>query len=122
MLTAKNVAEYFLVKTEPDYEEYISNLKLQKLLWAKLMFASHIKYMWQKRGAVIQLMRRTLVMKRWNVPDAVKLSFFDMETVDGLAEIEIRVHKKDSERAVEIIAVRFSEGEIPGFEEDDFEE
>ncbi len=33
MLTAKNVAEYFLVKTDPDYEEYISNLKLQKLLY-----------------------------------------------------------------------------------------
>lgn len=33
MLTARNVAEYFLVKTDPEYEEYISNLKLQKLLY-----------------------------------------------------------------------------------------
>ncbi len=34
-------------------------------------------------------------------------------TVDGLAEIEIRVPKKDIERAAEIIAVRFSENKNP---------
>ena len=43
-------------------------------------------------------------------------------TVDGLAEIEIRVPEKDIERAAEIIAVRFSEKKIPGIEEDDFDD
>ncbi len=40
-------------------------------------------------------------------------------TVDGLAEIEIRVPQKDIERAAEIIAVRFSEKKSPGNEVDD---
>ena len=33
MLKAKDVAEYFLFKSEPEEEDYISNLKLQKLLY-----------------------------------------------------------------------------------------
>lgn len=33
MLTAKDVAEYFLSLSEPDDEDYISNLKLQKLIY-----------------------------------------------------------------------------------------
>jgi len=40
-------------------------------------------------------------------------------TVDGLAEIEIRVPHEDCDRAVEIIAVRFSETTISGSEDDD---
>ena len=43
-------------------------------------------------------------------------------TVDGLAEIEIRVPEEDVERAIEIIAVRFSESNIPSFDETDFDE
>ena len=34
-------------------------------------------------------------------------------TVDGLGEIEIRVPEESAERAVEIIAVRFSDGTSP---------
>ena len=48
-------------------------------------------------------------------------SFYPV-TVDGLAEIEIRVPENDAERAAEIIAVRFSEKKTPGLEEDNFEE
>ena len=40
-------------------------------------------------------------------------------TLDGLAEIEIRVPEKDRARASEIITVRFSEGNT--MEPDDFE-
>ncbi|HDY86857.1 MAG TPA: hypothetical protein ENH82_01940 [bacterium] len=43
-------------------------------------------------------------------------------TVDGLAEIEIRVPEEDVNRAIEIIAVRFSEGNIPDIEENDTDE
>ena len=35
-------------------------------------------------------------------------------TMDGIGEIEIRVPEEDVDRAVEIIAVRFSENNIPG--------
>ena len=41
-------------------------------------------------------------------------------TVDGLAEIEIRVPENDAERAMEIIAVRFSDNKNSGSEEGDF--
>ena len=40
-------------------------------------------------------------------------------TVDGLAEIEIRVPEEDVDKAVEIIAVRFSEKNSTGIDEDD---
>jgi len=43
-------------------------------------------------------------------------------TVDGLAEIEIRVPENDAERAAEIIAVRFSETDISGSEKEDHED
>ena len=51
-------------------------------------------------------------------------------TMDGIGEIEIRVPEDDVDRAVEIIAVRFSESDISGIapehdplsEPDDFTE
>ena len=43
-------------------------------------------------------------------------------TVDGLAEIEIRVPEEDVERAIEIISVRFSDSNLPSFDETDFDE
>lgn len=33
MLGARDIAEYFLFLSEPDCEDYISNLKLQKLIY-----------------------------------------------------------------------------------------
>ena len=43
-------------------------------------------------------------------------------TMDGIGEIEIRVPEEDVEKAVEIIAVRFSENNISDIDIDDFEE
>ena len=42
-------------------------------------------------------------------------------TMDGLGEIEVRVSVEDSEKALEILAVRFSEGEIESCEKETLE-
>ena len=85
-------------------------------------------------------MKDVTVFKTWEEPmadmavdflrsegiNAVKLSDVPKSvfpfTVDGLGEIEIRVPKEDVEKAVEIIAVRFSEKNISDSVEDDYED
>ena len=98
MLTAKNVAEYFLVKTEPDCEEFISNLKLQKLLYYaqgfflaiydKLLFDDPIEA-WTHGPVVRELYHeyKESGSKAIDPPERIDLSIYDEKTTDLLDEV-----------------------------------
>ncbi len=80
----------------------------------------------------ISLMKEITIFRTWEEPIAdMAIDFLTSEgisalkqseiprsvmpmTMDGIGEIEIRVPEDDVERAVEIIAVRFSENKISG--------
>lgn len=98
MLSAKKVAEYFLAKTEPDYEEYISNLKLQKILYYaqgfylaihnKRLFADSIEA-WT-HGPVVETLYHEYKesgSKAIDPPESIDLSIYNKETTDLLDEV-----------------------------------
>lgn len=98
MLTAKNIAEYFLVKTEPDCEEYISNLKLQKLLYYAQGFslAIHNKKLFDDpieawaHGPVVKALYHEYKesgSKAIDPPDGIDLSIYDKKVQDLLEEV-----------------------------------
>jgi uncharacterized phage-associated protein len=98
MLTCFNIAKYFLVKTDEDCGDLISNLKLQKLvyyaqgfhlaLFDKPLFEEKIEA-WA-HGPVIPALYREYKQfgsKAIPIPDDLDLSIYDQQTKDLLDEV-----------------------------------
>lgn len=98
LLTAKDIARYFLTLTEDDSGEGLSNLKLQKLvyyaqgfhlaIYGEPLFSDEIQA-WQ-HGPVVPTLYRTYKIHGSNfipVPDDVNLSAYSDQTTELLNEI-----------------------------------
>ena len=98
MYNALNIAKYFIKLASPEEEDFITNLKLQKLLYyaqgfhlalyAKPLFNEQIKA-WQ-HGPVVTEIYSNYKKYRTNIlpqPDDFEMEQYDLETRELLDEI-----------------------------------
>lgn len=98
MVTAKNVAEFFLSLSSPELDDYISNLKLQKLLYYAQGFHIAIfekplfddKIVAWEHGPVVESLYYEYKQNgsaAIPIPQEISTSMFSLEQIELLKEV-----------------------------------